>query len=182
MFFNAREQEILDLLILYGEASISTFTNYFGISERTLRRSITSINSSLKEYSLDVIMKNDSVYLIGKNDKKNQLSLLLNPYNDYSDTEIKCQIIYHLFYSNQIFLFELSNKINTTIYSTINMLKEIRKENDGIFDYKIEKGKGIEVLANEANKRTILYKYFYKLCSNYLSEIIQGFESVNNFV
>lgn len=177
MYFTARERNILEFLILYGEASTSDFTSYFDISERTLRRDILSINDSLLDKTLDVVWKNSNICLIGENKEKNSLADFLNSYYDYSSLEIKSLILNVLFQEETVSILKISNLINTTVHTVYTNLEELRNENEEDFVFVIEKGKGIKTRCTEFSKRKLLNKYYYQLSIDYLLEFIQGFSS-----
>lgn len=177
MYFTARERNILEFLILYGETATADFISYFNISERTLRRDIISINDSLANYRLEVIWRSGKIRLNGENIAKNSLSDFLISYYEYSPLEIKCLILNILFSDKTVSLLKISNVINTSIHIVYTNLEEIRNTNGNDFNYVIEKGKGIKVKCNEFSKRKLLNKYYYQLSIDYLLEFIQGFNS-----
>lgn len=177
MLFNARERRIIDLLILYGEATFSDFTEYFDISERTLRRSLSSINDSLLEFNLEIIVKNDYVYLIGNNENKNRLTTMLDRNNDLSDLELKSLIIHKIFYDDEVSILSLSYLTGFSVYTINKIMDQIKSETKNNFDYFAEKGKGIQIDLNESYKRKLLHKYINMLALDHLSEFILGFNS-----
>lgn len=177
MYFNARERKIIDFLILYGETAIADLIDYFKISERTLRRDISSINESFKSYKLEVIIKNSYIYLIGSNKNKNKVYQILEAENDLSGIELKTLILYKIFYSDNTSILEISNSTGYSLYTLNKTLEEIREENTTPINFISEKGKGLKTDLNESHKRKILHKYISLLSSDYLSNFMQGFNS-----
>ncbi|MGX7197998.1 BglG family transcription antiterminator [Enterococcus olivae] len=186
MYISARNREILELLLLYGEASKFDFINYFQISERTLRRDLNEINEYTRKFSLIVITKDDYLILQGEDSNKNKLNSWINSYDGYvfSSTERKSLLLYYLFYDIGRTLSDLSFKLNVSPDKINQELNSIKSEFPEEFSFQIEKAKGIVVLSNENQKRFLLYRYIYQMCNKSLSQFIFAFRvsdiSINN--
>lgn len=177
MYINARNREILEILLLYGEAAINDFINYFQISERTLRRDVNEVNTYIKKFSLIVIIKDNNLVLQGEDSNKNKLYDWIASYDGYvfSSKERKSLLLYYLFYGMGNTLSELSQKINISLDKVNEDINSIKNEFPDDFSFQIEKGKGIKVLSNEKQKRFLLYRYIYQMCSTSLSQFMFAF-------
>ncbi|MGY3715853.1 BglG family transcription antiterminator [Sutcliffiella cohnii] len=184
MFITSREKNIINLIVrTSGKHTVSTLSSFLNVSGRTVQRDLKSIEKILDKFHLQLKRTaNDGLFIEGKNEdiyKLIQNLATIHP-TDITPEERKLNLLLTLLHEGPSFKIQgLAHDIGVsgaTLATYVDELAEwLRK-----FSIKLikKRGVGIELIAEEANKRHALASYilvyFYEVLIDSLYQLQQG--------
>ncbi|GGC97806.1 transcriptional regulator MtlR [Thalassobacillus devorans] len=166
MFITSREKSIIDLIVrTSGKHTVHSLASFLKVSVRTIQRDLKSIEKILQQFNLELNRNaNDGLFIDGKNENIFRLIQELTGVNPTDETpeERKLRLLITLLHEGPSIKQQvLANELGvsgTTLSAYLDDLAEWLNKFSIILTRK--RGVGVELIAEEANKRHALTSYF----------------------
>ncbi|CAH0345846.1 BglG family transcription antiterminator [Bacillus sp. CECT 9360] len=159
MYISARERIMLEILLDKSEEmTVKDLADDMDVSVRTIHRDLKGLESTLKDYELQLVKKSGvGIQIIGEEDKAEELKLALLhvTYSEYTPDERQTMILCALLESREpVKLVAISNDLNVTIATISNDLTKLENRLHELDLSLIRKrGYGVEIVGSETAKR-----------------------------
>ncbi|MBM7571942.1 BglG family transcription antiterminator [Aquibacillus albus] len=166
MFITSREKSIVDLIVkTKGKHTVHSLSTFLNVSVRTVQRDLKSVEKILKQFDLELKRtSNDGLFIKGKNEQIYRLVQNLTSVNPTDETpeERKLSLLVILLHEGPSFKIQvLANQLGISTATLTAYLDDVA---EWLTKFSItvtrKRGVGVELFAEEANKRHALTSYF----------------------
>ncbi|UXH46183.1 BglG family transcription antiterminator [Rossellomorea vietnamensis] len=166
MFITSREKSIIELIVkTSGKHTVYSLSAFLNVSGRTVQRNLKSIESILKQYHLELKRTaNEGLFIDGKNEHIYRLIQNLADVSPTDETpeERKLNLLIILLHEGPSFKKQvLARQLGISVTTLSSYLDELA---DWLQKYGItltrKRGVGVELMAEEADKRHALASFF----------------------
>ncbi|WP_028782380.1 BglG family transcription antiterminator [Thalassobacillus devorans] len=166
MFITSREKSIIDLIVrTSGNHTVHSLSSYLNVSVRTIQRDLKSIDKVLQQFELELNRTaDDGLFIDGKNEQIFRLIQTLTGVDPTDETpeERKLRLLITLLHEGPLIKKQvLANELGVSGATLSTYLDEL---SDWLKKFSItltrKRGVGVELIADEANKRHALASYF----------------------
>ncbi|OXS63796.1 BglG family transcriptional antiterminator [Bacillus sp. V-88] len=166
MFITSREKSIIELIVkTSGKHTVYSLSAFLNVSGRTVQRNLKSIESILKQYHLELKRTaNEGLFIDGKNEHIYRLIQNLADVSPTDETpeERKLNLLIILLHEGPSFKKQvLASQLGISVTTLSSYLDELA---DWLQKYGItltrKRGVGVELVAEEADKRHALASFF----------------------
>ena len=185
MFITSREKSIIELIVkTSGKHTVYSLSSFLNVSGRTVQRNLKSIESILKEYNLELKRTaNEGLFIDGKNEHIYRLIQNLAEVSPTDETpeERKLNLLIILLHEGPSFKKQvLANQLGISVTTLTSYLDELA---DWLQKYGIiltrKRGVGVEIEADEADKRHALASFFLVYFYEDIIETLYGLQTGN---
>ncbi|WP_226672457.1 BglG family transcription antiterminator [Rossellomorea aquimaris] len=185
MFITSREKSIIELIVkTSGKHTVYSLSSFLNVSGRTVQRNLKSIESILKEYHLELKRTaNEGLFIDGKNEHIYRLIQNLAEVSPTDETpeERKLNLLIILLHEGPSFKKQvLANQLGISVTTLTSYLDELA---DWLQKYGIiltrKRGVGVEIEADEADKRHALASFFLVYFYEDIIETLYGLQTGN---
>ncbi|WP_044338918.1 BglG family transcription antiterminator [Rossellomorea aquimaris] len=186
MFITSREKSIIELIVkTSGKHTVYSLSAFLNVSGRTVQRNLKSIENILKQYHLELKRTaNEGLFIDGKNEHIYRLIQNLAEVNPTDETpeERKLNLLIILLQEGPSFKKQvLAQQLGISITTLTSYLDELV---DWLQKYGItltrKRGVGVELTADEAEKRHALASFFLVYFYEDIIETLYGMQKGNN--
>ena len=183
MFITSREKSIIELIVkTSGKHTVYSLSAFLNVSGRTVQRNLKSIESILKEYHLELKRTaNEGLFIDGKNEHIYRLIQNLAEVSPTDETpeERKLNLLIILLHEGPSFKKQvLANQLGISVTTLTSYLDELA---DWLQKYGIiltrKRGVGVELEADEADKRHALASFFLVYFYEDIIETLYGLQN-----
>ncbi|MFG6115805.1 BglG family transcription antiterminator [Halobacillus sp. MO56] len=166
MFITSREKSIIDLIVrTSGNHTVHSLSSFLNVSVRTIQRDLKSIEKVLQQFELELNRTaEDGLFIDGKNEQIFRLIQTLTGVDPTDETpeERKLRLLITLLHEGPLIKKQvLANELGVSGATLSTYLDEL---SDWLKKFSItltrKRGVGVELIADEANKRHALASYF----------------------
>ncbi|MFC4560013.1 BglG family transcription antiterminator [Virgibacillus kekensis] len=166
MFITSREKSIINLIVrTSGKHTVHSLSSFLDVSVRTVQRDLKSVEKILQQFDLELNRTaNDGLFIDGKNEQIFKLIQNLTDVNTTDETpeERKLRLLITLLHEGPSFKKQvLANELKVSGVTLSSYLDDLA---DWMSKFSItltrKRGVGVELVAEEANKRHALASYF----------------------
>ncbi|TYS89686.1 BglG family transcription antiterminator [Rossellomorea aquimaris] len=186
MFITSREKSIIELIVkTSGKHTVYSLSAFLNVSGRTVQRNLKSIESILKQYHLELKRTaNEGLFIDGKNEHIYRLIQNLAEVNPTDETpeERKLNLLIILLQEGPSFKKQvLAQQLGISVTTLTSYLDELA---DWLHKYGItltrKRGVGVELAADEADKRHALASFFLVYFYEDIIETLYGMQKGNH--
>jgi mannitol operon transcriptional antiterminator len=186
MFITSREKSIIELIVkTSGKHTVYSLSAFLNVSGRTVQRNLKSIESILKQYHLELKRTaNEGLFIDGKNEHIYRLIQNLAEVSPTDETpeERKLNLLIILLHEGPSFKKQvLANQLGISVTTLSSYLDELA---DWLQKYGIaltrKRGVGVELVADEAEKRHALASFFLVYFYEDIIETLYGMQKGNH--
>ncbi|MFI8684948.1 BglG family transcription antiterminator [Rossellomorea sp. NPDC077527] len=186
MFITSREKSIIELIVkTSGKHTVYSLSAFLNVSGRTVQRNLKSIESILKEYHLELKRTaNEGLFINGKNEHIYKLIQSLADVSPTDETpeERKLNLLIILLHEGPSFKKQvLANQLGISVTTLTSYLDELA---DWLHKFGItltrKRGVGVELTADEAEKRHALASFFLVYFYEEIIETLYGMQKGNH--
>ncbi|MCA1060540.1 BglG family transcription antiterminator [Rossellomorea aquimaris] len=186
MFITSREKAIIELIVkTSGKHTVYSLSAFLNVSGRTVQRNLKSIESILKEYHLELKRTaNEGLFIDGKNEHIYKLIQSLADVSPTDETpeERKLNLLIILLHEGPSFKKQvLANQLGISVTTLTSYLDELA---DWLHKFGItltrKRGVGVELTADEAEKRHALASFFLVYFYEEIIETLYGMQKGNH--
>ncbi|KAA0561812.1 BglG family transcription antiterminator [Bacillus sp. CH30_1T] len=186
MFITSREKSIIELIVkTSGKHTVYSLSAFLNVSGRTVQRNLKSIESILKQYHLELKRTaNEGLFIDGKNEHIYRLIQNLAEVNPTDETpeERKLNLLIILLQEGPYLKKQvLAQQLGISVTTLTSYLDELA---DWLQKYGItltrKRGVGIELIAEEADKRHALASFFLVYFYEDIIETLYGMQKGNH--
>ena len=166
MFITSREKAIINLIVkTSGKHSAHSLSTYLNVSVRTIQRDLKAVEKTLNQFELELNRTiNDGLMIEGKNEQVFKLmqSLSTSLPTDETPEEKKLHLLIKLLHEGPSFKIQvLSKQLGVSVTTLASYLDDLTTWSNH-FNLSItrKRGVGVEILAEEVDKRRALANYF----------------------
>lgn len=160
MYMSARARLIMEYILTSKEAiTTSALADYMSVSERTIRRDLKEIETTLQGFHLELQRENTILTIEGNEADKQAFKwqLLDLSYNEYTPLERQQYILKTILKSDEaVKLIALANDLGVTVATVSNDLTKMEEELDESVRIERKRGSGVRLIGTETAKRTLL--------------------------
>ncbi|WP_257351096.1 BglG family transcription antiterminator [Pseudalkalibacillus decolorationis] len=166
MFITSREKSIIDLIVkISGKHSAHSLAAFLNVSVRTIQRDLKAVEKILNQFDLQFKRtSNDGLIIDGKNEHIYKLIQHLSDVDPTDETpeERKLQLLIKLLHEGTFFKTQvLAKQLGVSITTLTGYLDDLANWLEKInITLTRKRGVGVELIAEEANKRKALAHYF----------------------
>lgn len=159
MYMSARARLIMEYILTSKEAiTTSALADYMSVSDRTIRRDLKEIETTLASFHLTLQRKNMILTIEGTETDKQAFKwrLLDLSYNEYTPLERQQYILKTILKNDgAVKLIALANDLGVTVATVSNDLTKMEEELDGKLQIERKRGSGVRLIGSETAKRTL---------------------------